>query len=332
MAKKLFFVVFFSLLFSSAFAMSDGPNFVLLPNIKTKYLMSVNATKAVTMESKAIELVKNTLNITAASPYKTVRIRFIYNDQNEVAALIVYLLSNQYKSFELVRINLNSNFTVASVIKDYQLTTQDLQQSPNYAYKFTPQCPDSSVQFVIGNNFDGDASVEKEVQKVYQLAKDKGYNPVLLNINNPSGPQPTVKAYENWLSCPNLKGFYNESHGWEAGIVLSDDEFMYTRVDRELTKKLTKKFILFDSCLTFHNPLLGAVTETKRGNAQQYIAGFISLPFGASERTATCIWTAAFQHQELNQKMIGDCAVQNRLQIDGYKIASNGDNHLPPAA
>lgn len=328
MFKKLLLLLLLSTFFVSAFAMTDGPNFVLLPNIKTKYLMSVNAAKAVTIESQAIELVKKTLNINAASPYRTVRIRLIYGEGNEVKSLIVYLLSSQYKSLEFVRINLNNNFTVASIVKDYQLQPEDLNQSPNYAYKFTAKCPDNKVQFVIGNNFDGDSSVEKEVQKIYQLAKDKGYNPVLMTVNDADGPQPTVQAYENWLSCPNVKGFYNESHGWSAGIVLSDDEFMFTRIDRELTNKLSHEVILFDSCLTFHNPLLGAMTDAKRGNSQQYVAGFISLPFGASERTATCIWTAAFNNQELNQKMIGECATQNKLQIDGYKIAGNGSKHM----
>lgn len=331
MFKKILIFVLFSVFIMSAFAMTDGPNFVLLPNIKTKYLMSVNAMKMVQIENQVIELVKKTLNINSESPYRTVRIRLIYNDQNEVKALIVYLLSSINKSLDLVRINLNDNFTVASIINDYQLQQADLSQSPNYAHKLSAKCPDDSVQFVIGNNFDGDASVEKEIQRVYQFAKDKGYNPVLMNINDANGPQPTVQAYENWLQCPNVKGFYNESHGWEAGIVLSDDEFMFTRVDRELTNKLHHEIILFDSCLTFHNPLLAAITDVNRGNVQQYIAGFISLPFGASERTAACFWKAAFNKQELNQKMLGDCAKQNRLQIDGFKIDGSGDKYLARA-
>lgn len=331
MFKKIFILSMLFTLSMSVFGMAKEPNFVLLPNIKTKYLMSVDATKAIKIESQAIELVKNTLNITQASPYRTVRIRFIYNDLNNVKALIVYLLSSVNKSLELVRINLNENFIVASVVHDYELQREDLSQSPNYAYKLNAKCPDETVQFVIGNNFDGDASVEKEVQKIYQLAKEKGYKPFLMNINDSSGPQPTVQAYENWFQCPNVKGFYNESHGWSAGIVLADDEFMYTRVDRELTNKLNHEVILFDSCLTFHNPLLAAVTDVRRGNAQQYIAGFISLPFGASERTASCIWKSAFNHQELNQKMLSECAVQNRLQIDGFKIDGAGEKYLAHA-
>ena len=331
MFKKIIACLSLLGLVSAASAMNDSPTFTLLPNIKTQYLMSVNASEAASIENQSIELVKRTLNITSASPYKNIRIRTIYNNKNQVEALIVYLLSSQFKSFELVRINLNDNFTVASVIKNYTLQPDDLMQSPNYAHKYVPTCPDSSVQFVIGNNFTHDESVEKEVQKVYQMAKEKGYNPVLMDTNNPDGPQPTVQAYENWLSCPNVKGFYNESHGWEQGILLSDDDFTYSIINQDLIGKLNHEIILFDSCETFHDPLLSAVTKKQKGDAQQYIAGFISLPFGPSERTASCIWSEAFNHQDLNQKMIETCAKANNLQLDGYKIKGNGDTHLPPA-
>src|SRR5207248_815881 len=163
-------------------------------------------------------------------------------------SLIVSLLSNKYKSVEFVKINLDNHFKPTSLIKNYELKSEDMSQSPYEAYKVTPKCPDETVQFVIGNNFTGDSSVKKEVLKVYELAKEKGYNPYLMDTNNSSGPQPTVQAYEDWLSCPNVKGFYNESHGWSAGIVLSDGEFIDKRVHRELIDKLNHEVILFDSC------------------------------------------------------------------------------------
>src|SRR5262249_38449551 len=102
MLKKILFGCILSLLISTSFAMTDGPNFILLPNIKTQYLMSIDSTKALKTENQIVEVVKQTLNITPASPYRAVRIRTIYNDQNQVASLIVYLLSAQYKSFDVV--------------------------------------------------------------------------------------------------------------------------------------------------------------------------------------------------------------------------------------
>lgn len=330
--KKLMAGMLLTFFVSLAFAQTNGPHFVFLPNVKTNYLMSVNAEDVLTTEQKVIELVKKTLNITDQSPYTMVRIRIVYNETDDnIDYLVVYLLSSLNKSVELVRLNLN-NLTVVSVIKNYDLQLADLKQSPYYAEPVVTKCPDKNVQFVIGNNFKGDSSVEKEVQKVYQLAKSKGYKPMLMNINDRKGPQPTVQAYLNWMSCPQVKGFYNESHGWSKGIVLSDEDFTYDLVEKNLVAKLKSNVILFDSCLTFHDPLLAAMSGSSKGNAKQYFAGFISLPFGPSERTASCIWTDAMNAAALNQKMIEVCAGKYGLELDGFKIKGNGDNHLERAS
>lgn len=331
MFKKIVLAFLLSTLGSTSFAMSGQPDFILLPNTISNYWMSNNAEQAVAIQNQAIETVKKTLNITSASPYKAVRIRIIYNDKNSPQALIVYLLSSKFKSMDMVRINLADNFVVTSVERNYELQTSDLSQSPHYTSKSEPKCPDETVQFVIGNNFTHDASVEKEVQKVYQMAKDHGYNPFLMDTNDPKAAQPTVQAYENWLSCPNLKGFYNESHGATWGIVLSDDDFTYKHVNKNLINKLNHEVILFDSCVTFHDPLLSTMINADKGNAQQYVAGIINLPFGASERTASCFWEQAFNHQDLHTDMLAECSRKHGLTEKGFGIGGSGDNHLTPA-
>jgi hypothetical protein len=332
MFKKLGISVAILTISISAYAAETMPAFSLLPNVKTQYLFTTNGRLAVAYEQQAMELVKKTLNITAESPYQSVRIRLVYNEMSHPKALVVYLLSNQTKRAEIVELTLTKDFTVSEVVRDYIPTAGDLAQSPAYAVKSTPHCPDERVQFVIGNNFYGDKSVEKEVQATYQMAKDKGYNPVLMDVNNANGPQPTVTAYENWLSCQNVKGFYNESHGYEQGILLSDSEFVYSVVDKDLVEKMTHDVVLFDSCETFHDPLLSAMTKVNEGDSQQYVAGIISLPFGSSERTATCIWENAFNHQVLNKKLIEDCSSKFGLDPQGYGVTGNGDTHLTPAA
>ena len=332
MLKKLLIGFILSTFFTSGFAAGLEPKFIVLPNVNTEQLMLQNPDNTLALEAKAIEVVKKTLNINQASPYKAIRISLQYNKAQTVKSLIVYLLSSKYKSFKLVKINLNPDFNVLSVIKNYRLTKADLMQTPAYAHHYQPYCPDASVQFVIGNNFYGDASVELEVQKTYQLAKEHGYNPMLMDVNIPNGPQPTIEAYENWMSCPNVKAFYNEAHGWEEGIVLSDGDFTYSLIDSHLVNALNNKVTLFDSCETFHNPLLDSVMNIKKGNAQQYVAGIISLPFGASERTATCFWRIAFDHGSLTREMLNKCSKANHLQIDGYGIGGNYDNHLTPAS
>src|SRR4029079_953173 len=118
MMKKFFASFILSIIVTSVFA---SPNFVILPNVNNTYLMATNANVAIDNETKAIELVKTTLNISDKSPYKSIRIRMIYNAQNQIDALIVYLLSMQYKSVELTRINVDSNWHVVSIINHYHL-------------------------------------------------------------------------------------------------------------------------------------------------------------------------------------------------------------------
>lgn len=323
---KNFFVSFILLSFVSiSFAATFNTNFIILPNINTTYLMETDASKALDNQQKAIDVIKKSIDTTQ---YKTIRIRLLYNDHHEVNALIVYLLSTQFKTAQIVRIDLNANWEVTNIIPNYSITSADLSQSPSTFYKRKPNCPDDKVQFVIGNNFYGDDSVETEVQRVYQAALTKGYNPFLMDVNNPTGPQPTVQSYEDWMSCPNVKGFYNESHGYEQGILLTDDDFTYRDINSQLVGKLDHEVILFDSCETFHNPLLDAMLNPNKGNTQQYVAGIISLPFGSSERTARCFWLNAINDQELTKTMLKNCSIESGLDPNGYGIAGNGDNHL----
>ncbi len=313
----------------SSFAKNPDPTFDFLPNIKTQLF---NSSQVAIDQARAIELVKKTLNISANNSYRSVRIRFVYNVQNQIEALQVFLLSSQQKSFEIVKINLTNQFVVTSVQRNYELSRADLLQSPLYAHQIQGTCPDQSVQFVIGNNFQiqgpMEESVENEVQLVYQLAKEKGYNPVLLNINNSEGLQPTVQSYIDWMSCPNVKGFYNEAHGSPSGIMLSDDMFTNEIVDKNLIMKLSHDVVLFDSCSVFNDPLLSSMTNFFKGNAKQYMGGIVPLPFGPSERTASCFWAEAFNQQRLTQDLIKLCAIKNALEPYAYRIKGNGFKYI----
>ena len=85
-----------------------------------------------------------------------------------------------------------------------------------------------------------------------------------------------------------------------------------------------------DSCETFHHPLLFSMTNRARANAQQYIAGDIRLPFGPSEKTASCIWQNAFNRQPISQVLIRSCAARYGLKPDGFRVMGNGDVFLAP--
>ncbi|MDF1795183.1 MAG: hypothetical protein P1U63_01470 [Coxiellaceae bacterium] len=316
---------------ATAMTVNAAPNYMLLPNIQTQHLMATQASKGIAQQANAVNIAKQALGLNDSSPYKTIRIRTIYNQKHQLSAVITYLLSDRVKGATIMRINLNDDQHVTSVVDHYRVTPADLKQSPNYATKFTPVCPDPKVQFVIGNNFTGDASVKNEVQKVYKASKAAGYNTFLMTTNNPDGPQPTVHAYENWMSCKNVKGFYNESHGSDSEILLSDGDFTNYTVDTDLVDRLQNKVVLLDSCDTFNDPLLSAMTAKDEGDSQQYIAGIVPLPFGSSERTASCFWLAALNHQPLNQQLIENCAKNAELDPEAFRIQGDGNSYLRAA-
>ncbi|MHB1946806.1 MAG: hypothetical protein ACYCQI_01675 [Gammaproteobacteria bacterium] len=209
-----------------------------------------------------------------------------------------------------------------------------MSQSPNYAYPYTPHCPDHRVQFVIGNNFTQHPELEEVVLKVQMLAMIKGYHPIYMDINRHPllGPHPTVHNYLDWMSCPNVKGFYNESHGNPDGIALKDDDLIYSLIDKNLVNQLKEKVVLFDSCDTFQNPLLSSMTDKSKGNSQKYIAGIVPLRFGPSEKTAACFWFEAIYRQaQLNQQLIVTCAKQSGLDPYDFRIKGNDSDHMRPA-
>jgi hypothetical protein len=330
MRKKIFISLLLTLS-SVSYGAQHAPIFDFLPNIKTAQLKTANAALLATHEGQATALVKKTLHISPNSPYTAIRIRFLYDLQNQPQALLVYLLSSQFKSLEITKINLTPQFTANSVIRNYQPTANDLSQSPSYVKKSKYVCPNDQVQFVIGNNFKGDESVESQVLYVFMVATRKGYHPALMDTNNPYSPKPTVEAYKNWMSCPNVKGFYNESHGSILGIMLEDDMLVASEIEDELKGKLKQDVTLFDSCSTFNDPLLSAMINADKANAQQYMAGIVPLPFGPSEKTAACFWQAALNNAVMNKNLVEHCAKKSGLNPSAFRITDKTEKHLRPA-
>lgn len=330
MLRRIFASLLLLFFLNSSYATSNHePNFDFLPNRITNQLSVTQPDVAEMFHKQAIDVVKKALNISAASPYESVRIQFIYDEFLTPKTLIVFLPSTKDKSVEIVKINLTPDMKLEFIQRNYHVTRDDLSQSPNYAYPYQPICPDNSKQFVIGNSFVGHPELDVVVLKVYDMVKENRYNPILMDVYRPFEPQPTVQNYLNWMSCPNVKGFYNESHGSEEGILLSDDFFLYDLVDKNLRGKLKDDVVLFDSCSTFQDPLLSAMTGLFRGNSQQYMAGQVPLPFGSSEKTAACFWNLAIKdHAKLTEYTIAYCAQQSGLAVNAFQIKGNGNQYL----
>lgn len=335
--KKLVLSIVLLTFWITSYGMNNKKTFFdFLPNIKINQLPSDEIT---TLQGQAIHLVTEALKLNTDSPYSKVRIRFVLDDQNQPQALVVYLLSSQFKSYTTVKIILDKNFTLKNVIKDYNTMPTDEAQAPYAMSNNVPTCPDDSVQFVVANNFEGSGpsidSIEKEVHYVLSIAESRGYHPIFMDVNDPNTPQPTVESYKNWMSCPNVKGFYNESHGHQGGIMLSDGEFGAKEIEKTLAKKLSDKAVLFDSCSTFNNPLLDAVVNPTKANAQQFVGGKVSLPFGPSERASSCFWEGALNQQNMNSLLMIYCTLKAKvkpgegtMKLTDMRIKGNGSDKL----
>src|SRR5687768_13379992 len=101
------------------YAASTDPTYQFFPNIYTQQLELSNKAYASSLQQTALNIAKKVLTAADYKNYYTFKIRLIYmaKQPHTLKALIVYLLSNQYKSIDLVRINLNNNLTIQSIIK-----------------------------------------------------------------------------------------------------------------------------------------------------------------------------------------------------------------------
>ena len=145
------------------------------------------------------------------------------------------------------------------------------------------------------------------------MANNHGYQAVMLDGNNPNAYQPTVQAYLDWMSCPQVKGFHNESHGSSTRILLKDGDIGNVQIEKYLHSQLQHKMILFDSCLTFQRPLLDYMTKYEYADAPIYIGGNIELPFGPTEPIVRCIWRAALDQQAMSDELVTSCTESQHI-------------------
>lgn len=269
------FAIFISLLFSSATFAQTAIS--VMPNAKLSPALS----------SEIANIVKK--NVDLSGDIQKAKVQVIYKD-NKPSYLLVYLLSSKNYSLTITKIELNAKFKSTSVIKNYRLQKQDLQQQPK---KFSA-CPNEAVNFVSGTPADEIPTAKAVIEQVTTMATENGYTAAKM-----LGDEASVENYIGWLSCPNLKGFYNVGHGNDSGILLADGFLSHEVFKTELNAKLAARtVVLFNSCEVVNDPLKSSITED--ANAQKYAGGITTLWIGPSEKASQCFWAEAFKHQEMS--------------------------------
>ncbi|MDF1797300.1 MAG: hypothetical protein P1U63_12260 [Coxiellaceae bacterium] len=292
-----------------------NPSITLMGNAKGTYSVPL---------SNITQLIKQNIDTSANSPYAAIKIQPIYNHNGKINYLLAYLPSKTNYSFSITRINLNqthgTQYTAGNVINNYHLSTADWQQQPRT--KSLGVCPDKNVEFVAATSVPQYPTAKEYVEKVFDDAVSHGYKSVKLE-----GDEASVGAYENYLSCPNLKGFFNIGHGGPSGIMLSDGmlgSYQFSQMHKELHEKAV---ILLNSCEVFNDPLKSAVLNGS--DPQKYAGGISTLGIGTSEPASACFWDHAFNGKPLTD-WLNKCATTIDAN-DTWGIGGLGGNTLSQA-
>ena len=303
------FSVAASLLLASSIA-SASPTITLLNN---HYGLSQAPIDSIT------RIVKQTLNAANQSNYASAKVQPIYNSEGSMDHLLVYLPSKTNYSMSVMRINLkqsDTQYTASKVINNYTLSSSDWQQQPGVQ---NAKCPNPKVEFVAATSVPDYPTAKQYVDEVYQSAKKHGYNTVEL-----LGDEASTTNYENYLSCPKLKGFYNIGHGSPDGILLSDGMLgteQFSQMHKELNERAV---VVLNSCNVFMDPLKSAVIDGS--DPQKYSGGISTLLIGTSEPASACFWEHAFDGKPMTQ-WLNSCATKIDPN-DTWGIGGNGSDTL----
>lgn len=264
-------------------------------------------------------IIKQTLDTSNNTTYAAIQVQPIYNKAGHMDHLLAYLPSKKDYSVTVTRINLKQNqngYSAGQVTPNYRLTQQDWQQQPNAK---ASKCPDPSVEFVAATPVPDYPTAKQYVDQVYQDASQHGYKSVEL-----LGSDASVSNYQNYLSCPKLKGFFSIGHGSPNGILLFDGDLgadQFSQMNKELKEHAV---VLLNSCEVFNDPMKSDVIDGS--DPQKYAGGISTLLIGTSEPASACFWSHAFDGKPMSQ-WLNSCATKIDPN-DTWGIGGNGTDTL----
>lgn len=268
--------------------------------IPIKFIQTPSLSKSTLTQENALSITRQTLeqkhiNLTNDGPYLKAMVKVNHSLKKEDPFIIVYLLDKKIFAYQSIKISLNQQNQPTHVEMNYQskALTPPSNSTPH-------QCPDNSVNFITASPLYSEMSVVKNaVDEEYEQAKKSGYTPYKLIDEAAS-----VENYQNWLACPNLKGFAHVGHGSETAIMLNDGDLDANMIKQNV--KLNKKVIVaFNSCLVFNDPLKPAMTD--HALAQRFSGGINSLLIQGSTQTYSCMWKAMLATGTAMSQALEDC-------------------------
>lgn len=240
---------------------------------------------------------------------------------------ILYLLSSKSWSIAKVRVDLDASGKVKNVISSYQENLRELHSIKND----DPVCPDANMQFVAISAFPDVGHTKQAVDAVYAAAK-KRYNAIEI-----LGDSADAQTYENWLSCPALKGFYSIGPGDNYELIVGNGDVVswpffqndaLMKLYDKTTFFLNSPFVFnfpFGSQLTFGSAMSKTDYALSPGpTAYELVAGYADLIIGTSEDVSACFATKAISGALMNENTLQACIGNMNFYYKNFQISNSG--------
>jgi hypothetical protein len=190
--------------------------------------------------------------------------------------LIAYMLRKDTYTADVVKIEIDEDFQVQNVIKNYDDSGEEEEEEEGYYGE-----GEYAVDFVAATPVDTISSAKAAVDYLYTKATAAG-----LTAKKLLGPHANVANYKHYLKS-GLKGFVSIGHGYTGGIVLDDGTLTAGWCNSLSGAPLKPDVVYFNSCQVFNPPLQPAVMHA---GARTYIGGIVNLLIGPSEEVCKCFW------------------------------------------
>lgn len=273
-------------------------------------------------KAELIKLVKTNVDLDA-NKLLNVAIQPVFTG-NRITSAYVYLSDKKQYKFTTTKITLDQHnhisYKLVSVAPNYKMRKTERLSLNKANFEPSPPCLDSQADFVVASAlYSYIPNVKSALDDVAQKATEKGYHVVKLYDQDA-----TVMNYEEYLDCPQMKGFFSIGHGSPDGILVEDGMLTSDFFDSMNHLMRKKTVVEFNSCEVFNDPLKSSVIN--KAQARKYAGGVTTLWIGTSEPTSACFWGKAINHKDL-KKALNQC-VADHDPTDTYGIGGHGKDRL----
>lgn len=209
--------------------------------------------------------------------YHSANVKVVRGGDQSPEYLVAYLLRKDTYTADVVKVEIDEDFTVQNILRDYEDSEEDEEEDEEGLFGTEEYATD----FVAATPVPNIPSAKQAVQIIHNMALSVGLKSRML-----LGPAASLANYRSYLRS-GLKGFVNVGHGFKGGIVLSDGALRAGWFNALSGGPLKPAVVYFNSCQVFNPPLQPAVMHA---GAKTFVGGKVNLGIGTSEEVCKCFW------------------------------------------